>query len=273
MTDEPRCRLCQQSAILRKSHILSEFLYSSVYAENHRFLQVSTDPGVSTLTRATGLYERLMCTICEGRLSRWESYAAGVLNGGIELQVENEARGFVVHGVDYKTFKLFGMSLLWRASISSRSEFSDVQLGPHEEVIRRMLLEENPGRRWEYGFAILFPPEPEARSIFGEAIIPPERVPYGGRCLYRFFLGVTSWQFLVSRRMRPADEMIFSLREDGSLRIRSGGQHMMDFLNRFVREIASANSARTPAGPQDRGGRVAGKVAVFQENSAKPGKA
>lgn len=41
---------------------------------------------------------------------------------------------------NYKKLKLFALSLAWRASVSSRPEMQTINLGPHEEVIRNILL-------------------------------------------------------------------------------------------------------------------------------------
>jgi len=223
---------------------MPEFLYASVYDEHHRFLQVSTDPEDRTVSRPKGLYERLLCASCEGRFARWETYAAAVLKGGVELRFQKEPWGFIVHDVEYPAFKLFGMSLLWRAGVSSRPEFADVQLGAHEEALRAMLHDETPGRQWEYGFSIVFPPEREAQTILGHALASPQRSRYGAHHVYRFFLGVTIWLFFVSSHMQELDESLYSLHEEGSLRVRSGGTPTMEFLKRFGQEIGAAKSGR-----------------------------
>jgi hypothetical protein len=41
----------------------------------------------------------------------------------------------VIRGLDYSTFKLFHLSVLWRASVSSGPDFASVRLGVHEERI------------------------------------------------------------------------------------------------------------------------------------------
>lgn len=46
----------------------------------------------------------------------------------------------------YRPLKLFRLSLLWRMSVSSLREFALVKLGPHEERIRQMLLQDDPGQ-------------------------------------------------------------------------------------------------------------------------------
>ena len=247
VSTEPPCALCQKGEPLRQSHILPEFLYTSVYDENHRFLQVSTDPLEPSVSRPKGLYEPMLCSGCETRLSVWETYASGVLHGGPELRYQMEAGGFVIRGLDYPRFKLFGMSLLWRAGRSRRPEFDAVSLGVHEERLRRMLDAEDPGRAADYGFTIVFPPERQAQELFGQALGPPQRVRYHSHHVYRFLLGVTIWLFPVSSHMRELDPILFSLSEDGSLRIRNGGQPTLDFLVRFGAEITSANRTRGKA--------------------------
>jgi hypothetical protein len=185
-------------------------------------------------------------------LDVWETYAASVLKGGIELEFKNEEWGFTVRGVEYARFKLFGMSLLWRAAASRRPEFDGVRLGPHEERLRKMLDAGDQGLPHEYGFSIVFVPDPEARELFGHVISPPHPARYKAHHVYRFMLGFTIWLFPVSSHMRDLDDIIFSLFADGTLRVRTGGQATMDFLRTFAGEIADANAARSPVrGPSN----------------------
>lgn len=59
---------------------------------------------------------------------------------------------------NYASFKLFHLSVLFRASVSSLPTFAAVSLGPHEEKLRELLLSRNPGEYWQY-------------PIFGHAVI------------------------------------------------------------------------------------------------------
>ncbi len=52
--------------------------------------------------------------------------------------------------IDYVKFKLFLLSLIWRMSVSSREFFKAVELGPHEETIRGMILADSPGNFDKY---------------------------------------------------------------------------------------------------------------------------
>ena len=51
---------------------------------------------------------------------------------------------------DYRKFKLFFLSLLWRAGVTSREPFRHVSLGLHEERIRQLILKKVPGNPEDY---------------------------------------------------------------------------------------------------------------------------
>jgi hypothetical protein len=106
----------------------------------------------------TGEYEGgILCTDCENKvLGLYESYASKAMYGGRFSRKEknpvckkyrnSEGPDFTrVDNIDYAKFKLFLLSILWRASISSREFFAEVNLGPHEETLRQMILSGNPG--------------------------------------------------------------------------------------------------------------------------------
>lgn len=134
------CALCLEESDLRQSHIIPEFMYKSLYDEINRFHVLSVIPEKSNWKEQKGLRERLLCGKCEQKLSVWERYASLVLKGGIPLTHRRE--GSIIHlsGVDYKQFKLFQLSILWRASVSTLQFFEKVQLGEHAEIIRQHLL-------------------------------------------------------------------------------------------------------------------------------------
>src|SRR4051794_1511341 len=77
----------------------------------------------------------------------------GKSQGGLSLTYSITRSGTEtvdVAGVDYTSFKLLLLSILWRASVAKRSEYRAVALGSHEESIRLMLLERNPGPQLLY---------------------------------------------------------------------------------------------------------------------------
>jgi len=94
-------------------------------------------------------------------------------------------------------------------SISSLDHFDEVSLGPHEERVRRMLLEEDPGDEDDYGCMIITV-NSESNDLVEDSILRrfglgPGRVRVrGGICYWMVFGGVV-YIFVVSKHNIPAD--------------------------------------------------------------------
>jgi hypothetical protein len=191
------CKLCKEHKPLSESHIFPEWLYKPLYDDNHRFFVLSTDTNKRRGTRPKGIYEKLLCNECEQRFSRWEGYARDVFHN-LSLKVNEDERAVVFSGLQYTPFKLFQMSLIWRASISSRSEMHKIDLGPHAERIRKMILEDCPGEVYEYGSILMLPAL--SQELMQQFVYPPERLPtkINGHSAYRAVFGGLFWLFIVS---------------------------------------------------------------------------
>lgn len=167
-----QCRLCHRRRNLRNSHIFPEFLYSSLYDDEHKFFRLSTDPYDSLRTKWKGIRERLFCEECEQSLNEHENYVSKVLDGQIKVDRTEFEDRIILRSLDYRRFKLFEMSLIWRANIASSPEFSQVSLGPiHSEQLRLMILDGTPGLPHEYGCLVFY--SDEAKEVTDQLILPP----------------------------------------------------------------------------------------------------
>jgi hypothetical protein len=113
--------------------------------KNFRYRILGADSD-KMLTGQGGLKEKLLCDSCENIFSNLENYVKNMLYGGIELTFHKIGpRTWSVGGLDYIKFKLFQLSVLWRASVSTQEFFKSVNLGQkHESQIRKMLLDQEP---------------------------------------------------------------------------------------------------------------------------------
>ncbi len=150
------CRLCHVPSELRRSHIFPRSFIKLVRDEDtNRFYEMHDR--VDNLIQ-DGPKERLLCGECEQRISRYEKYfkeAIHLSRHAIEIvQAGEEA---VVRNLDYSNAKLFLLSILWRMSVSSLPQCQAVALGEMEEVIRRMVLQGNPGRSQEFPVCAVLP--------------------------------------------------------------------------------------------------------------------
>ncbi len=198
MDNLEQCRLCLREKPLADSHIIPEFLYKPLYDEAHRmhFFR-GNEPAKDRLIQK-GIREPLLCNgkdSCEQHISRWERYAAQVFNPKlIEGKPYNDV--LVKEGIDYSSFKLFQMSILWRASVSGIIGFREVRLGPHQERLRSMLLNDDPGEEHEFGCMMMI------RSPFlqwsEQLIVSPYFTRYQGHNSITFIINGIIWEYWVS---------------------------------------------------------------------------
>jgi hypothetical protein len=106
-----------------------------------------------------------------------------LINTGTFRSVEQPKR-LIVHGIKYREFRLFWMSLLRRMGISSLDLFSSVDLGPHAEALRQRLENEDPGDPLLYPTIFMAPLR--VPQLILHSIAPPERLRFLGFNSYRW---------------------------------------------------------------------------------------
>jgi hypothetical protein len=220
MEIEMTCRLCQKQKELRRSHVFPEFLYKHAYDEKHRYEIASLAGEWLSRNRQSGIWERLLCDECEKRLNKLETYSSMIIHRlqAIDINATDGGEAYVLGlGVDYKRFKLFLLSLVWRASISSRPPFAGVALGEHEEKLRRMILADDPGEASCYPSILQM-----FRSYRGEmrsVIMIPFQRKHEDIVAYRtYFMGLMCTTYLV--QSSNSIQLKGILRENGELPIK-----------------------------------------------------
>ena len=139
-----KCKLCHLDKKLCNSHIIPESAYGNIYDDKHRILEVSNIQE-KLPKHQKGLRESLLCKDCEQHLNKYESYFADKWFQNQLIPTRMPEEMLTINGLDYNLFKLFHMSILWRAGIASRDEFVKVKLGNHEERLRQLVLADDPG--------------------------------------------------------------------------------------------------------------------------------
>jgi hypothetical protein len=211
---ESVCRLCNTANELCRSHILPEFVYRQLYDEKHRF-SILTAGVDNKLYGQRGLTERLLCHACEQRLCRYEKYAADVMTGRCHHRCQKQGDRITIKGIDYTPFKLFLMSVLWRASISTLEFFKLVSLGQREELLRQMLLAEDPGKPEEFGCVVIF--AHDRGHDMSDTLFNPEPMRWAGRRMYKLFFAGAAWLYHCDQQPPVAHLQKFFLRPEGSL--------------------------------------------------------
>ena len=116
---------------------------------------------------------------------------------------------------EYGKFKLFHLSVLFRAGVCTLPMFRNVNLGPHEDRLRKMLCNVDPGKDYEYpigGFAVV---HHQHRRLI-RMVAQSQSFRLGGKPCYAIMYGGVEWWFNVSSDRNPEFEQ-FSLKSDGRI--------------------------------------------------------
>ncbi|MCF7981164.1 MAG: hypothetical protein K9K86_04215 [Pseudomonadales bacterium] len=211
------CKLCQKEAELKNSHIIPEFFYRRLYDDKHRFNVVPLDPTENARYEQKGLREHLLCNDCEQQFSKYEKYTRGIFYGGKSILI-GRGNPIRISRVDYQRFKLFQLSLIFRAALSKLPFFYSVKLGHHEERIRKMLLKEDPGDETDYPCMVIVFLR-DKNVPMDDFIHPPDRLKLYGHTLYRMVLGGGFWIWIISSHSRQFPRLDFILKKDGTFQI------------------------------------------------------
>ena len=129
--------------------------------------------------------EPMLCGDCETKLNRsYDSYGIGVLKGQ-GVTIHSEPDGIWLCGIESKRLRAFFLSILWRASISSRPQYAEVKLEAGVNEAFRQAFQNDlpiPWINFEVGLYrlrsnLLDPPRQDVASR--EFIISPRPVNYG----------------------------------------------------------------------------------------------
>lgn len=213
----PDCALCLLPKPLRRSHILPDLVYKPSYDDKHRIITFDGDEERRGL-RHTGYWEELLCHDCEGRFARWETYFADVWFNRSLRPVQLQAEFVTITGLDYRVFKLFHISILWRAGVASFDFFKQIRLGSHQERMRQRLLSEDPGPPDLYPLTGIAVRDPNTHGFRDDLIALPGYARIAGHTVYRALFGGVFWHYAISSH-RSQCPVPATLRSDGSLEL------------------------------------------------------
>lgn len=186
------CKLCKENKELINSHIIPELFYRYLYDSSSRALEISNTP-FKVIPFQKGHREYMLCSDCDQRIGRLEKYIADLWRNDFPKTITENI--VTIYGVDYKKFKLFHLSILWRASLSNLHMFRHVKLGPHEEKIRTMLLNDDPGQPDQYSF---LPSIQYMEENIIHTIVEPVSSKKDGFTFYKFYFGGVVWHYIIS---------------------------------------------------------------------------
>ncbi|MCJ7601591.1 MAG: hypothetical protein MUO63_08830 [Desulfobulbaceae bacterium] len=210
------CKLCKTDQVLRNSHIIPEFLYAKLYNEKHKLLGIHGIGKHGCQLLQKGISEPLFCESCEQHFN--EYYEKPFLKQWVEnshLPDPWSVNGIHWINVEYSSFKLFHLSVLFRASVSTLPTFHSVSLGPHEEKLRKLLLTRSPGKDWQYPVFAYCVMHHKTKNIIQMVTQPQQSKFYGRRCYGTMYGGAMWWVCVASHRNIEFEKV--ALQPDGNM--------------------------------------------------------
>jgi hypothetical protein len=213
------CRLCETNKDLRNSHILPEFLYNQLYDSKHRMAGITEKASRKWEFLQKGLREKLLCEDCEQFLNtNYEQPFNKFWFGEKVLPNHFDSNHITIKEIDYLSFKLFHISILFRASVSTLPNFSLVNLGLHEQECRKMLLSKNAGPPDKYPIFACAVVD-KNYSIIQGVMTPPIEYEYEKKYRsYGIVFGGCVWWYILSTH-GCVSVLPFSLNNSGALTI------------------------------------------------------
>ena len=229
------CKLCQKPATLQDSHIIPEFCYDPIYDNKHRFSIVGNVPSTRRGNLQKGLREYLLCHPCEEKIGKWETYVSRVFHGIDETPGSRSGDIITLEGLRYTPTKLFLLSLLWRSGVSTIPIFKQTDLGEHESILRKMLVEEDPGSPQSYG-CLIYSVTLNGNRL--QSLYGPQPCYIDDRLVYRMLLRGFLLLYFVSTDALVAETTSKFLNSGGSLVVEEKEIHQIPFLNILAAQIA-----------------------------------
>lgn len=169
---------------MAKSHIIPEYFVRQLKGPNTPYL-LSVDRNSPVTSRSyIGEYDQtILCMQCEALFNtNWDDYGIKFFQGSSQwpLHVSTAALFYYeISQFDYKKLKLFFLSLLWRAHVSTRPFFERVDLGCLAARAHEMLQLDDPGAPEEFTCLIgkLTPSKLHPNENFHKILVEP--IPIG----------------------------------------------------------------------------------------------
>lgn len=223
-----------------KAHIIPDFMYSGMKAEDDKniFYEVTYDLDKDKSKPRkiqTGEFDKkILCEDCDNRIigANYEKYAQKSMYGkNIDPKIapicenyqnpNDGAEYSICRNIDYGKMKLFLLSILWRASITDRKIFKDVNLGDkHEERLRKLIYENIIPSETEYPIMVtsFMRTDNSLKNLIGQ----PKRVKYNnGLNGYVFLIDSMQFMFYVNSVNHRLPEYLkrTMLKENGEMTI------------------------------------------------------
>ena len=212
-----KCHLCLEERKLIKAHIIPESFFLPLRSGKKAPEIHSNIDGEYPKKSPIGIYDKsILCSKCDGLMGDWDNYAQQLLlkDFSEDIAIHNGAKkaAYKIETFNYSKLKLFFISILWRASVSSHYFYSRVKLGPYQNMAREMILKKDPGSAEDFSVLVAKFSDPNVTGI-----LDPHIDRFDGINFYRFYMTGFVIYIKVDKRSAPEFMKQLLIREGNPL--------------------------------------------------------
>ncbi len=183
------CKGCYQSKKLVKSHIIPESFFRQLKSGVKPLRILSNIIGIFPKKSPIGIYDpKILCQECENIFKIYDDYGFKVLvqNEGDQEKLIQDGKliGYRINNIDTDKLKLFFLSVLWRASISTQPFYSKINVGDLEDTLKEMIWGGCAGGKHDFSFVLA---KFDDQGV-GKSILDPHGEEWSGVSYYRFYM-------------------------------------------------------------------------------------
>jgi len=153
-----KCKFCHKEVPkLVDAHIISRSFFKVTRGKGkHSVLLTVDEKKLGKKFKQAGVSNKtILCEQCERLFTPYGQHGFEAVVEMLKSKQEfrdafGNSYAYIATKADYNLFKLFILSVLWRASVSKIESYECIKLGIHEERIQEMLANNNSGGENDY---------------------------------------------------------------------------------------------------------------------------
>lgn len=137
----------------------------------------------------------ILCKECDNHIGKYDTYAKAFLNRNYLSQIKvgqsstNKQCSYIkINNFNYNKLKLFFISILWRASISTLSTYSKIDLEEHEALAKDMIKNNDVKDESVFQTVLTFIKPSKDGNDFEKVVFSPVKRSFGEASCYSFMM-------------------------------------------------------------------------------------
>lgn len=202
------CLYCGQERALVKAHIIPEAFFRDVRGDASTLYLVKNEPGTHPKRAPIGVYDRqILCGECEKTFQNVDDYAAALLirerDTAFVRRSFDSGIVYIADQFDYHSLKVYIISVLWRASVSTQQYFSRIDLGERLARAKEMIAARDAGPAGEFAVVLSRWAVPEKFPLPPNLIADPFETRHDGIRSVHLYLSAFVADVSVEQRSLP----------------------------------------------------------------------